>query len=89
MRLWLTVSAGSCSLSSMLRIGLHTTTMCASAYSRHLAVGNWVLEFVSGVAPSLDSRVKGHFRVVGFVGPGGQILVLQTGPSEFPRACLF
>jgi hypothetical protein len=51
--------------------------------------GDWVLEFVSGVAPSLDSPVKGRFRVAEFVGPGGQILVLQTGPSEFPRAGLF
>ena len=33
--------------------------------------------------PSLHSRVKGPFRIVDFVGPGGQIALLQTGRTAF------
>lgn len=55
----------------------------------HLSVGDWVLELVSGPVPSLQSRVKGPYKVVAFEGPGGQIVVLQTGRTEFKEPVQF
>lgn len=54
-----------------------------------LRVGDWVLELVAGPVPSLQSRVKGPFKIVDFGGPGGQIAVLQTGRTEFKEARQF
>jgi hypothetical protein len=55
----------------------------------HLSVGDWVLELVSGPVASLESRVKGPYKIVAFVGPGGQIAVLQTGRTEFKEPVCF
>lgn len=54
-----------------------------------LRVGDWVLEIVAGPVPSLQSRVKGPFKVVDFVGPGGQIALLETGRTEFKAPVQF
>jgi hypothetical protein len=48
-----------------------------------LRVGDWVLEILSGPVPSFHARVLGPFRIVDFMGPGGQIALLQTGRTEF------
>ena len=56
---------------------------------QHLAVGDWVLELVSGPVPSLQARVKGPYKIVDFIGPGNQIAVLQTGRTEFKEPVLF
>jgi hypothetical protein len=48
-----------------------------------LAVGDWVLELVSGPVPALESRVKGPYLIVDFVGQNKELAVLQTGSTEF------
>jgi hypothetical protein len=53
------------------------------------SVGDCVLELVSGPAPSLQARVKGPYKIVEFVGPGGQIAVLETGRTAFKEPVRF
>ena len=50
---------------------------------QNLVIGDWVLELVFGPVPALESRVKGPYLIVDFVGPGQQIAVLETGGTQF------
>lgn len=49
---------------------------------QQLVMGDWVLEFVSGPVPALQSMVKGPYLVVEFAGQYGQHAVVGTGRTD-------
>jgi hypothetical protein len=50
---------------------------------QHLAAGDWVPEFTPRPIAALRSGVQGPYLVVDFVGPGQQMVVLETGTTGF------